>query len=225
MKVLLKEQIVIKLIATIVVLSFNKLYSQHKIEGKFCVNYGVQDISKCLILNKDNTFKLFKGKHLKNENVVSGKWQFKEDNLALIFDKTEHVKSYRISVSKQPIKKDSVQVLFNLTDSNNGPMLGSKIVLLPTQKEYLTNSNGEVELTFKKSEQLIYGYTEYIGYENSYFSFNLLENHKINIQLNPFTKKKHQESNILRNFDFKKKTFVTIDKSGKREKWNRKTIN
>lgn len=198
-------------------------FSQERIEGRYCIDNKIKSISKCLILKKNKKFDIIFGEHLKTQSKLSGTWLYKNNDLTLIYEKPKFRKSTEIRISKLEEIKDSVSILFRVKDFNKGPILGLDIKFLSQNLNYITDINGKKELFFKKSVKNVYGYTDYLGYERCYFSFDLSSNQIIDITLGKAIKYNIDKISKWRNFKFNKKSFYSINEKGERIKWLKKT--
>lgn len=198
----------------------NLSHSQEKIAGKYCVDYEIKDISKCLILKENKRFSILTEEHLSSNTKLSGTWAYKNTNLILKYDESKFIKSTNVSISKSPTEKDSITVLFRVKDFQKGPMLGLQINFnnYPT---LITDIRGEARVKFKKSKKIINSFTSYLGYEKCHVSFDLCQNKIIDININRKQNESKYRLNILKGFNYKKETFITVSETGKKIKWKK----
>ncbi len=208
----------------IIILSFIcfiKVNGQEKLEGTYCVDNKIKDISKCVSFKENNKFELYTGKHLNNKSKLSGNWSYNNDYLILAYDKSKLFESYNIYMSKSETIKDSIFLSFRVKDFNNGPALGVEIKIPNLHLNLITNQKGEIEVKLKKSSTILNGYTEYLGYEKCHFSINLETNQLIQIFINEENIQTKKHADTLKILNHNKNSFIAIDKKRKKRKWIR----
>lgn len=194
------------------------LYGQHKIEGKYCLEYDLKSYSECIILYEDYKFDLTFGEHLNKKSKLQGMWTFTNNILRLNFKKPHYDYSYKIFASELEEESDSVRVNFQIKDFNSGPMLGVNLIIKQKDITYETDANGNLELFFKKNDSMLYGYTEYVGYHNSYFSFDQKTNKMIEIYIDEFNSYELKYGDNLKLIQDRSSFYIINDK-GKKMKW------
>lgn len=213
------EQIVNSRILTMIsVLVTLNLFGQDKIEGKYCLDNDLKSYSECIILYEDYTFDMTFGEHVNKKSKLQGLWTYTNTILRLNFKEPHYNDSYKILVSESQEESDSVRVNFQIKDFNSGPMLGVNLIIKQKDISYETDANGNLDLFFKKNDSMLYGYTEYVGYHNSYFSFDLKTNKMIEIYIDEFDINELKYGDNLK-LIHDRSSFYMINDKGIKIKW------
>lgn len=213
------EQIVNSRILTMIsVLVTLNLFGQDIIEGKYCLDYDLKSYSECIILYEDYTFDMTFGEHVNKKSKLQGMWTYTNTILSLNFKEPHYNDSYKILVSESQEESDSVRVNFQIKDFNSGPMLGVNLIIKQKGVTLETDANGNLELFFKKKDSTLYGYTEYVGYHDSHFSFDLKTNKMIEIYIDEYNTNELKYGDNLK-LKYNQNSLFTINDNGKKIKW------
>lgn len=213
------EQIVnSRILIMISVLFTLNLFGQDKIEGKYCLDDDLKSYSECIILYEDFTFDMTFGEHINKKSKLQGMWTHTNSILRLNFKKPDYNDSYKILVSESNNESDSVRVNFQIKDFKSGPMLGVNLIIKQKGVTSETDANGNLELFFKKNDSTLYGYTEYIGYHDSHFSFDLKTNKTIEIFIHKFHTNELKYGESLK-LEYGQNSLYMINENGKKIKW------
>ncbi|MFD0931950.1 hypothetical protein ACFQ0R_04980 [Psychroflexus salinarum] len=213
------EQVVNSRILTMIsILVTLNLLGQDKIEGKYCLDYDLKIYSECIILYEDYTFDMTFGEHINKKSKLQGMWTYTNTILKLNFKEPHYNDSYKILVSESNNESDSVRVNFQIKDFKSGPMLGVNLIIKQKGVTLETDANGSLELFFKKNDSILYGYTEYLGYHNSYFSFDLKSNKMIEIYIDEFDINELKYGDNLK-LEYGQNSLYMINENGKKIKW------
>lgn len=78
---MLKKHISMKRLILLIFLNFIGLNAQEKFEGKYCVDYKIKDISKCIVFKNNKKFTVFSSGHIGNHPKLSGRWTYSNRHL------------------------------------------------------------------------------------------------------------------------------------------------
>lgn len=217
----------IVLILVSLICSINIGFSQNKIIGVYYVDNNPSYVVdggeyEHYEFYKSGLFTYSSGGDLGKPTTLKGDWRFLGQTLILSYSEPKLQESYKIETASSYTLKDSVSITFKVKDFNNGPTLGLYINILPLNLSLITDENGFAETKFKKSNNIIQGNTEYLGYEDAYFSINLNKNQNIKISINEknndVLKKQNDTLNIVTT---KKDYFKVKEKNGKISVWKK----
>lgn len=224
MEIVIHKEVVAIRYSVIIIFFFCliKLHAQEEISGKYCVEYQMKDIYKCMSFENDKNFIITEGGDLGKPKTLKGDWRFLGQTLILSYSEPKLQESYKIETASSYTLKDSVSITFKVKDFNNCPTLGLYINILPLNLSLITDENGFAETKLKKSNNIIQGNTEYLGYEDAYFSINLNKNQNIKISINEKNNEVLKKQNDTLNIVILKKDYFKVkEKNGKITVWKK----
>ena len=161
----------------------NLLFSQNKIEGKYCKEYGIKDTYHCYTFFKNGEFKLESGGDLGNDYYGKGDFLLNENSLILNYNKTEpaELSYYRTEFWRN--NKDSIELNFQIMNMENLKIPYANVAILSNKTGIITNENGNGKMKLKKSNENCEITVSYIGYQECKIKIKQNNNYNFKIYL------------------------------------------
>jgi hypothetical protein len=217
------KKIILHIIILIFIIQFNNAYTQQKIEGTFCREYGLNDFYNCYTFFNNGEFKFETGGDLGNDYYGKGDFLLSENSLILNYNKSEpkELSYYRANFWKN--NKDSIELNFQVMDMEKQKIPYANIVILKYKKGIITNENGNGKMEIKKSNEICEITVSYIGYDECKISLKKNFNYNFKVYLTKgFTGvpiKNHKET--LEILELTDKYFKTKSKGDTIIIWNK----
>ncbi len=158
---MLKENHVLnKLIIFLIVISLQTVYSQ-ELSGSYFIHHKNGDIgSSNFTFKKNNEFRYFQEGfgHMPVKEEGTGHYKIINGKILFSFDLSKVTRRSEIEIVKNENRNDSVTVFFTILDKDkkNIPFIGGNIeYMFDGFKAAQTDTNGQVSLKFKKSDDII----------------------------------------------------------------------
>ena len=159
-------------------------FSQEKLIGKYCsIPLGESDVT-CINFKKNNQFDYVVSGCLGITSIGSGKYELKNDNLNLIFDKTEQTSKSEIQIADNETQSEKESNLkFNIVDEN-GFELPANVIRTSDRKHFFFDEPNRTFIVDKNSPKAKYK-IEFIGYETIELVIEHNTDKEINVTLFP----------------------------------------
>lgn len=182
-QILLGKNAIIKITIGLLLVQLH-LNAQQKLLGTYCVDYELNDISKCLKFYSNNYFSYNSEGDLGTLEFGQGKYNLKDGLLILNYSQTKlDLFSGYHRVSKWINSSKNIQIQFKVMDIN-GTLLRNINIYLPNEEKICTtNKNGECSIQLKKNDEQSKVEVVSIGYDEHFFNIRKDLNYKINIYL------------------------------------------
>ena len=155
-------------------------YSQEKLTGKYCLTYGEGDAT-CIDFIENNRFDYVKSGCLGTIEIGSGKFELKNENLKLIFDKTDLVSKIKIKITDIKTENEKeINLTFNIKDENGNELPANIIRPLNERKYFFYDENNKTFIVYKNSPNAKYR-IEFMGYETIEIEINHTNDKKISV--------------------------------------------
>ena len=131
-------------------------FSQEKLIGKYCsIPLGESDVT-CIDFKKNNQFDYVVSGCLGISSIGSGKYELKNNNLNLIFDKTEQTSKSKIQIAENETQSEKESNLkFNIVDEN-GFELPANVIRTSDRKHFFFDEPNRTFIVDKNSPKAKY---------------------------------------------------------------------
>lgn len=148
---MLKEQTVTKYLILLSFLSsFNFLYGQKKLKGKYSRLATLQEHYNYLDFKENGTFEYHAGASLGDDEFGKGNYQIKNDSLFLNYNLTELKEESYFIAKKYYNTKDSIKVNLNIYNFNKEPLYNIIVDSYPNHLSTESSKKGFACLKLKK---------------------------------------------------------------------------
>jgi len=155
-------------------------FSQEKLTGKYCLTFGEGDAT-CIDFKENNRFDYVKSGCLGIIEIGSGKFELKNKNLNLIFDKTEQVSKRKIKITDIKTENEKeINLTFNIKDENGNELPANIIRPLADRKYFFYDEPNKTFIVYKNSPNAKYS-VELMGYETIEIGINHTNDKKISV--------------------------------------------
>jgi len=174
---------ILHIIILLFIIQFNNAYTQQKIEGIFCREYGLKDFYNCYTFFNNGEFKFKTGGDLGNDYYGKGDYILSENYLILNYNKSEpkELSYHRTKFWKN--SKDSIELNFQIMDMVKQKIPYANIYILKYKKGIITNENGNGKMKLKKSNENREIIVSYIGYDECRISIKKNFNYNFKVYL------------------------------------------
>jgi len=158
-------------------------FSQNRIEGKFCKEYGIKDFYDCYTFFNNGEFESENGGDLGNDYYGKGDFLLNENYLILNYNKTEPAELSYHRTEFWTNSKDSIELNFQIMNMENLKIPYANVAILSNKTGIITNENGNGKMELKKSNENCEITVSYIGYHECKIKIKQNNNYNFKIYL------------------------------------------
>ncbi len=166
----------------------NNVYSQKKINGKFCKEFKIRDYGECFTFESDSTFTFKYSGHLGTIDYGKGSYKMLDKLLILNYDKTEPLKIGHHISKVWTNNSNSIAIHFQIFDFDNIPIPDVNIIYEDSLSKngysgIVANNDGIAQLTLTRENKDFHFALSNLGFSKYEFTVDKKYNYSISVYL------------------------------------------